>query len=348
MRIDKGRAGERDEHRHADQQHHDKQNRHDDHVRDLLVGRDLVGNVVRLAPSDAGVAPHIDRLAQEHQEAAECHAAVDVAHRQVEQGHALVVLALGGRSGNECDEAEKGELDEIDESQHGRACRARFHHVREQLDRDMGVAPGDHGAADEHDPHQTVARDLLGPGQAVIENIAREELQEDDEGERPEDDEGDPVFRIVLDGHRRIFDLDQALLVLERLLFAHWYPRATSRRSRRTAARRDLCGSNYFSACSASYSAFDQPAPALASLCNGTAALRNASRSTSTTVLPSLRNSSASLSSDARIWSVDRALASFSTSSKTFLSASDSLGQTWPPTMVTRDSVMWPVSMMCD
>src|ERR1700751_4436550 len=104
----------------------------------------------------------------------------------------------------------------------------------------------------------------------------------------------------------------------------------------------------YFNACSASYSACDQPAPALASLCSGNATLRNASRSTSTTVLPSLRNSSASLSSEARIWSVDFALACFSTSSNTFLSSSDSLDQTWLPTMVTRDSVMCPVNMMCD
>src|SRR5215813_2444574 len=104
----------------------------------------------------------------------------------------------------------------------------------------------------------------------------------------------------------------------------------------------------YFNACSASYSACDQPEPALGSLCNGNAALRNASRSTSTTVLPSLRNSSASLSSEARIWSDDFALASFSTSSKTFLSPSESFDQTCPPTIVTKDSVMCPVNMMCD
>src|SRR5262245_21617354 len=214
----------------------------------------------------------------------------------------------------------------------------------------MRIAPLHHRAADEHNPHQAIARDLLGPGQAVIEDIAREELQEDDEGERPEDDEGNPVFGIVLDRHRRIFGLDQALLFFERLLFAHCYPRATSRQvtPRRRAAGVTLCDVRYFSACSASYSAFVQPAPALASLCRGIAALRNASRSTSTTFLPSLRNSSASLSSDARIWSVERAFASFNTSSKTFLSASESLDQTWPPTMVTRDSVICPVSMMCD
>ena len=58
-----------------------------------------------------------------------------------------------------------------------------FMTLESKLDRDMGVAARDHRAADEHDPHQAVARDLLGPGQAVVEHIAREELQEDDEGE---------------------------------------------------------------------------------------------------------------------------------------------------------------------
>src|SRR5262249_22193670 len=158
-----------------------------------------------------------------------------------------------------------------------------------------------------NNPHQAIARDLLGPGQAVIEDIAREELQEDNEGKRPEDNEGNPVFRIMLNRHRGIFGLDQAFLFVF-LVLAHCKPpQDKTRRVPPQAARRDLCTLCYFNACSASYSAFDQPAPALASLCRGTAALRNASRSTSTTFLPSLRNSSASLSSDARIWSVERA-----------------------------------------
>src|SRR5437879_13677604 len=49
----------------------------------------------------------------------------------------------------------------------------------------------------------------------------------------------------------------------------------------------------YFSACSSSYWAWVQPAPAEASLCSGIAALRKASRSGSTTVLPSFLNSPA-------------------------------------------------------
>ena len=81
------------------------------------------------------------------------------------------------------EQAEEGELDEIDQRQQRGAQRPRPHHVGQQLDRDVGVAARHHRAADEHDPHQAVARDLLGPGEAVVEHIAGEELQEDDEGE---------------------------------------------------------------------------------------------------------------------------------------------------------------------
>src|SRR3954453_9685394 len=103
---------------------------------------------------------------------------------------------------------------------------------------------------------------------------------------------------------------------------------------------------NYFSACSASYSAWLQPAPADASLCSGIAALRNASRSTVTTVLPSLRSSSAIFCSEVRISSDALAAACLRTSSNTFLSSSDNLDQTCEPTMVSSDSMMCPVSMM--
>src|ERR1043166_935272 len=57
----------------------------------------LVRDVVRPAPADARVAPDIDRLPDEHQEAAEPDAGIDVAHRQVEHRHALDVHALDDR-----------------------------------------------------------------------------------------------------------------------------------------------------------------------------------------------------------------------------------------------------------
>src|SRR5262249_49892992 len=260
-------------------------------------------DVVRTTPADPRVSPDILGLADKHQETSEGDAGVDITHRQIEHRHALEVHALGDRPRHECEQAKKSELDEIDEGQQRRAKRSGLHDVRKQLDGDVRIAPGDHRATDEHDPHQTVARDLLGPGEAVVEHVAREELQKDDEGERPEEHEGNPIFRIVLDHDLSVFRLNETLLALRRLFLAHDSPPPRPQPScSRPQARHDgFFAPAYFNACSASYSACDQPAPALGSLCSGTATLRKASRSTSTTVLPSLRNSSASLSSDARI-----------------------------------------------
>src|SRR5438045_9728832 len=82
---------------------------------------------------------------------------------------------------------------------------------------------------------------------------------------------------------------------------------------------------SHFSACSASYSALLQPP--LPSLCSGSAAARKAARSGSITVLLSLRNSSASFCSCSRICLVALSAACVSTSSNTFLSASESFGR---------------------
>ena len=131
--------------------------------------------------------------------------------------------AFGNRQGNESEQAEKGELDEIDESQQRCAQRPRLHHVREQLDSDVRIAPCHHRATNEHDPHQAVACDLLCPGKAVVEYVAREELQKDDEGERPEDHESKPILRVVLDHDLDVFRLNEAFLAFGRFLlfFAH-------------------------------------------------------------------------------------------------------------------------------
>ena len=78
----------------------------------------------------------------------------------------------------------------------------------------MRVAPRHHRAADEHHPHQPIARDLFGPGQAVIEHIAREELQKDDEGEAPEDHEREPVLRVMLDDDLFVLGDDEVDVVV--------------------------------------------------------------------------------------------------------------------------------------
>src|ERR1044072_9161891 len=77
----------------------------------------LVGDVVRPAPADACVVPDIDRLPDEHQEAAEAHAPIDVAHRQVEHRHALDFHALDDRPGQVGKKSEKAELDQIHHGQ---------------------------------------------------------------------------------------------------------------------------------------------------------------------------------------------------------------------------------------
>src|SRR5262249_26342433 len=195
----------------------------------LLVGRNLMRDVVRAAPADPRVAPDIDRLADEHQETSECNAAIDVAHRQVEHRHALIVHALGDRPWNASEQAEKWQLDEIDQGQQRRAQRPRLHHVRKQLNGNMRIAAGHHRATDEYHPHQSVARDLLGPGQAVIENIAREKLQEDDEGERPKERECKPIFRVVLDHDLGVLGFNQALFALKSLFLGHDPPRRAAR-----------------------------------------------------------------------------------------------------------------------
>src|SRR4029078_4545262 len=75
---------------------------------------------------------------------------------------------------------------------------------------------------------QAVSRDLLGPGEAVVEDVTREKLQKDDESERPEDHEVKRACRIVV-GHTLVaFRLDEALLALELLFFAH-APRPSDR-----------------------------------------------------------------------------------------------------------------------
>src|ERR1044072_2786867 len=184
----------------------------------------LVRDVVRPAPADARIVPDIDRLPDEHQEAAEADTPIDVAHRQVEDGHALDFHALDDCPGQVGKQSEKAELDDVDKGKKRGAQRAGLHHVGQQLDRDVGVAPRHHRAADEHDPHQAVACDLLGPGKAVVEDIAGEELQEDDEGERPEDRKRDPVLRVMLDDYLFVLRDDEVDVVVRRLLCAHDVP----------------------------------------------------------------------------------------------------------------------------
>src|SRR6186997_2549837 len=182
------------------------------------IRRDLMRDVVRPAPAVARIAPDVERLTDEHQHTTEADAPIDVAHRQIEYRHALDAHAIDDRPGQVREQAEKAELDEVHNGEQRGAQRPRSHHVGEKLDRDVRIAPRHHRAADEHDPHQAVARDLLGPRQAVVEHVAGEELQKDDEGESPEDRESDPVFRVMLDDDLLVFGDDEVDVLVRRLL----------------------------------------------------------------------------------------------------------------------------------
>jgi len=70
-----------------------------------------------------------------------------------------------------------------------------------------------HRTADERQRHQAVACDLLGPGQAVVHDVTGEELQEHDEGQRPEQHESDPVLRVVLNDDFFVLGDDQVNVV---------------------------------------------------------------------------------------------------------------------------------------
>ena len=68
----------------------------------------------------------------------------------------------------------------------------------QHFDADVGAAPHGTRAADEGEHHQQVAGHFLGPGHAVIERIAGEELGEDEPGGGPEQDQAHPILRPVI------------------------------------------------------------------------------------------------------------------------------------------------------
>jgi hypothetical protein len=58
----------------------------------------------------------------------------------------------------------------------------------------MAAASHAHHGAEEHDQDEAVGRDLLGPAQAVVEDVAGEELQDQADDDAPEDCEARPVL----------------------------------------------------------------------------------------------------------------------------------------------------------
>ena len=78
--------------------------------------------------------------------------------------------------------------------------------AEDQVDLDVSRQPHARRRADEDHADQAVGRDLLGPGVAVVEDIAGEELQEHAQRHDPEDRECHPILervRTEIDlGHR--------------------------------------------------------------------------------------------------------------------------------------------------
>ncbi len=222
----------------------------------------------------------------------------------------------------------------------------------------MGVASCHHRAADEYHPHQAVTRDFLGQSQAVVKNVAGEELQEDDEGEAPEDHEGEPVFRIMFNHHLGIFSDNEVDIVLySRLLFAHKVSlksgqTAPSKHTRHAArfARHDECCPRF-----ALLQRLQRVVFGLgpAGTGGGIVMERDCGRPESGAV--GLDHGLTELAELIRQFQFRRAdfwshcpLRSRALPGTPFLSASLILAQTWLPTMVSNDSVMWPERMMCD
>jgi hypothetical protein len=94
----------------------------------------------------------------------------------------------------------------------------------EHIDMDVARNAHAHGGAEKDDDDQRVDGDLLGPGKAVVQRIAREELQEDTDDHAPEHGERDPVldavvrqvnvYRHLFEGVGDLFDGDLGMVFL--------------------------------------------------------------------------------------------------------------------------------------
>ncbi|MNJ60382.1 hypothetical protein D3C77_561050 [compost metagenome] len=61
----------------------------------------------------------------------------------------------------------------------------------------MAAGPHAHGSAQEHHADQAIHRQFLGPGKGVVQHVAGEKLQEDQQGHHPEYAQANPVFRLI-------------------------------------------------------------------------------------------------------------------------------------------------------
>src|SRR5258708_3654039 len=137
----------------------------------------------------------LDRSCKHHDKA-EQHDVVDEALWKFDRRHSLVGHDLNEEPDQPAGVAKERDTDEIDHRRK-RPRRQMRQIAEQQIDLNMPRQPHAHGRADKHDAHQAIGRDLLGPGVAVIEDIAGEELQEDAQRHDPEDRKRDPIFERV-------------------------------------------------------------------------------------------------------------------------------------------------------
>src|SRR5882757_2837060 len=126
----------------------------------------------------------LDRAA-EHQHEAEQHRVVDEAFFDLDRRHPFRADDLDVDPDQLDRISEEGDPDQVD---HGRerACRQMRQIAKHQIDLDMPRQAHAHRRADKHHADQAIGRDLLGPGVAIVEDVAGEELQEDAQRHDPE------------------------------------------------------------------------------------------------------------------------------------------------------------------
>src|SRR5438552_889806 len=138
----------------------------------------------------------LDRAA-EHQDEAEQHGVVDKALLEFDRRHPLVADDLDELPDQFDRVSEEGDPDQIDDG--GKHARGRVGQIAEhQIDLDMPRQPHAHRRSQKDHADQAIGRDLLGPGIAVVEDVAGEELQEDAQRHDPEHDERQPVLDRIL------------------------------------------------------------------------------------------------------------------------------------------------------
>ncbi len=149
-------------------------------------------------------------MPQHHQRESSEDRVEDDALRQVDRDHPLAAHDIGivpDEPGHVGEEADRHEADA--ECEH--AARERRQQAVEHVDVDVTPRARAHGRAEEDDRDEAVDRDLLRPREAVVQHVAREELEEDGDRHAEKDRQRDPVLDSV------VGEADGSRLLLERV-----------------------------------------------------------------------------------------------------------------------------------